>query len=76
MKKKIFVIVSIIILVSVCFFNVLFALDPDPSEDGGGIGGGGGQTWWKEKKDCSDKIRQKILCTAGGWDQCEATYCN
>ena len=78
MKKKIFVLAVIIVMASACFFNVLFALvpNPNPTEDNGGSGVIG-QLWHRYDNPCpKDEKREKTDCKAGGWSQCEAKYCN
>jgi hypothetical protein len=72
MKIKIFLGLTIAVLVVILFFNVLNAAPGGPDEEAGD----GGAVYNRHDYRCPDGVREKTTCISGGCELCSPQYCN
>jgi hypothetical protein len=70
MKIKIFLGLTIAVLVFILFFNVLNAGPGGPDEDSSD------GHYWRYDEDCPNLPKQKTYCVNGGDQLCTPQYCN
>ena len=79
MTKKFLIYIMMGVLMVLCFYNLLSALDPNPSTDPGEPGSGSQTLYDRIDIKCGDPLRpwrEKTECIYPGEQLCTPQYCN